>query len=303
MTRTVTLGFDVGVGSADGRAVAATVTAAENAGFGYVTFDDDDLATGGVDAVTRAAFVAATTSTVGLVATASTTYAEPFHLSSQLASLDYASRGRAGWVASRSLAPDVAAAWGREVVSADTDLVREQRDSVTVARGLWDSWEDDAVIRDFPTGRFLNQQKLHYVDFVGEEYSVKGPAIVPRPPQGQVVVFGRFGEIDADLLDVVLVENEADARAVTGAHVVLDVEAPGSPTAAAALVERIAALDDAIGGIRLRPDLIDDDLRVAARYVLPQLFERDLAHRPVPATTLRSTLGLARPVNRFEAAR
>jgi hypothetical protein len=132
---------------------------------------------------------------------------------------------------------------------------------------------------------------------------VKGPAIVPRPPQGQVVVFGRFGEIDADLLDVVLVENEADARAVTGAHVVLDVEAPGSPTAAAALVERIAALDDAIGGIRLRPDLIDDDLRVAARYVLPQLFERDLAHRPVPATTLRSTLGLARPVNRFEAAR
>lgn len=59
---------------------------------------------------------------------------------------------------------------------------------VEVARRLWDSWEDDAVIRDVATGRFVDRDKLHYIDFVGRYFSVKGPSITPRPPQGQPVV-------------------------------------------------------------------------------------------------------------------
>jgi alkanesulfonate monooxygenase SsuD/methylene tetrahydromethanopterin reductase-like flavin-dependent oxidoreductase (luciferase family) len=83
--------------------VRERVTAAENAGFTLATFADsilpDQAIPGRIDAVTRASFVAATTSTIGLVPTVATTYAEPFHTASQVASLDYASRGRAGWIA------------------------------------------------------------------------------------------------------------------------------------------------------------------------------------------------------------
>ncbi|MET0579930.1 MAG: LLM class flavin-dependent oxidoreductase, partial [Ilumatobacteraceae bacterium] len=69
-----------------------------------------------------------------------------------------------------------------------TDLFDEAADAVEVVRRLWDSWEDDAIIKDVPTGRFVDRDKLHYIDFDGRFFSVKGPSIVPRPPQGQPVV-------------------------------------------------------------------------------------------------------------------
>lgn len=64
----------------------------------------------------------------------------------------------------------------------------EAADYVEVVRRLWDSWEDDAEIRDVATGRFIDREKLHYIDFEGEHFKVKGPSITPRPPQGQPVV-------------------------------------------------------------------------------------------------------------------
>ena len=67
-------------------------------------------------------------------------------------------------------------------------LFGEAADYVEVIRRLWDSWEDDAEIRDVATGRFIDRDKLHYIDFAGEYFSVKGPSITPRPPQGQPVV-------------------------------------------------------------------------------------------------------------------
>jgi alkanesulfonate monooxygenase SsuD/methylene tetrahydromethanopterin reductase-like flavin-dependent oxidoreductase (luciferase family) len=68
------------------------------------------------------------------------------------------------------------------------DLFEEATDAVEVVRRLWDSWEDDAVIRDQPTGRFVDREKLHYIDFEGRFFSVKGPSIVPRPPQGNPLI-------------------------------------------------------------------------------------------------------------------
>ncbi len=68
------------------------------------------------------------------------------------------------------------------------DLFDEAADAVEVVRRLWDSWEDDAVIRDVATGRYVDRDKLHYIDFAGKYFSVKGPSITPRPPQGQPVV-------------------------------------------------------------------------------------------------------------------
>jgi alkanesulfonate monooxygenase SsuD/methylene tetrahydromethanopterin reductase-like flavin-dependent oxidoreductase (luciferase family) len=320
--------------SLSGRTLTQRVRAAENAGFTLATFDDSIVPPktgirGRVDAVNRASFVAATTSTIGLVPVVETTYAEPFHTSSQLATLDYSSRGRGGWIAARVADPAAAGAWGRPILTEEVDLDREQRDSITVVRSLWDSWEYDAVIRDYASGRFLDRDKLHYVDFDGEAFTVKGPAIVPRPPQGQLVVFGT--EADRERVDVVLATESERGAAVDAATsssgltfieiaVTLDtpqasaadrlaalnrheqaavhprLEYSGSPTGFVELLTDLARHAD---GVRLFPTVIDEDLPVLGRHVLPALFASGLAHRPVPGSSLRTNLGLARPANRY----
>jgi alkanesulfonate monooxygenase SsuD/methylene tetrahydromethanopterin reductase-like flavin-dependent oxidoreductase (luciferase family) len=258
-----------------------------------------------------------------------TTYAEPFHTSSQLATLDYASRGRAGWIATRVGDPAAGKAWGRPILTEQEDLDREQRDSIEVVRRLWDSWEDDAVIRDYANGRFLDRHKLHYIDFEGQTFAVKGPAIVPRPPQGQPVVFGP--EADRGQVDVVLVaETDRDAaidaakrsRGLTFIEIDVTLDTPnasaserlaalnnhepapdsarleytGTPTGFVELLTDLATHTD---GVRLFPTVIDEDLPALARYVLPALFKSGVAHRPVPGSSLRDNLGLLRPANRY----
>ncbi|MBH0779553.1 LLM class flavin-dependent oxidoreductase [Nocardia bovistercoris] len=317
-----------------GDTVRTRVLAAENAGFTFATFADSivpgEQTPGRVDAVTRAAFVAATTSTIGLVPAVATTYAEPFHTASQIASLDYAARGRAGWLAEPTADPRAAATWGRPTVTAPTDLAREQRDSIEVARRLWDSWEDDAVIRDYASGRFLDRDRLHYIDFVGETFSVKGPAIVPRPPQGQPVVFGADGDVDVLLVTAPTVAEIAEAAGhsdapLTFAELAVTLDTPTATAAerraeldahadspetdrlafagaAADLVELLVELAGHVDGIRLRPAVIDEELPVLTRLVLPALLRSGHAHRPIPGTTLRAELGLARPANRYATA-
>ena len=320
--------------SLSGPALLQKVRAAENAGFTFTTFEDSILPPqrgirARVDAVNRACFVAATTSTIALVPVVETTYAEPFHTSSQLATLDYASRGRGGWIAARASDPAAARAWGRPVVAGQADLDREQRDSITVVRELWDSWEDDAVIRDYQSGRFLDRNKLHYVGFEGESFAVKGPAIVPRPPQGQLVVLG--AEADREQVDVVLVaEDDRDAavdaatrsRGLTAVEIDVTLDTPEAAAAdrlaalnrhqpstpgrrvqyigtTSGFVELLTELAAYTDGVRLFPTVIDEDLPALARFVLPALFKSGVAHRPVPGSSLRSNLGLARPVNRY----
>ena len=151
--------------------------------------DRTDQVRGRLDAVLVAARIAPLTRHVGLVPTAVTTHTEPFHLSTSIATLDYVSEGRAGWRPRVSASAQEARHFGRRDVPGDrTALFDEAADAVEVVRRLWDSWEDDAVIRDVPTGRFVDRGKLHYIDFEGRWFSVRGPSITPRPPQGQPVV-------------------------------------------------------------------------------------------------------------------
>jgi alkanesulfonate monooxygenase SsuD/methylene tetrahydromethanopterin reductase-like flavin-dependent oxidoreductase (luciferase family) len=324
------------------RRVAGVAAVAENAGFTLVTLDDGVLPpgvapdpAGRIGAVERAAFIAASTSTVGISPVIPVTYAEPFHVSSQLASLDHISGGRAGWVVTEEGRPEAARAWGRPLVADADARARESRDGVEVARALWDSWEDDAVIRSVATSRYLDRDRLHYIDFTGETYAVKGPAIVPRPPQGQLVVLGGPDQVPAAQLDVALVTGR-DLAAVTTAsaaagtpRVFAEVEvALDTPEATAAervadlerhapwtergrlrhigsadhLVALLGELSRHVDGVRLHPLVLDEDLPVLSRLVLPALSERRLVARPQPGTSLRSTLGLERPANRFAAA-
>lgn len=316
--------------------VRRVATIAENAGFALATLDDDLLPPSGVPgrigAVERAAFVAASTSTLGVAPVVSTTYAEPFHVSSQLASLDHISVGRAGWVVGTSPTPAAARAWGRPHVATAGAVRREAVDSVRVARALWDSWEDDAVLRDVSTSRYLDRDRLHYVDFAGDTFTVKGPAIVPRPPQGQLVVFAAAGLLPAHDVDVTLVggtdvdavlaaaANAGTPRVFADVEVALDTEDATAADrvarldahtpwpdrgrlrhvgSAAGLVALLTDLAGAVDGVRLHPLVLDDDLTVLSRLVTPALLRAGVTTRPIPGRSLRDALGLARPVNRF----
>ena len=161
-----------------------------------------DRVRGCLDAVLIAARVAPATRHIGFVPTAVTTHTEPFHLSKAIATLDYVSGGRAGIRVQVAARPGTAAHFGRrDIPSLPTDrrddpdvqeLIAghfdEAADYAEVLRRLWDSWEDGAEIRDVSTGRYIDRDKLHYIDFEGRWFAVKGPSITPRPPQGQPVV-------------------------------------------------------------------------------------------------------------------
>jgi alkanesulfonate monooxygenase SsuD/methylene tetrahydromethanopterin reductase-like flavin-dependent oxidoreductase (luciferase family) len=161
-----------------------------------------DQVRGRLDAVLIASRVAPLTRQIGLVPTVVVTHTEPFHISKAIATLDYVSTGRAGLRVQVSARQHEAALIGRRtfrrfrasqrtdpaVQLLITELFDEAADYVEVVRRLWDSWEDDAEIRDVATGRFVDRDKLHYIDFAGDHFSVKGPSITPRPPQGQPVV-------------------------------------------------------------------------------------------------------------------
>jgi alkanesulfonate monooxygenase SsuD/methylene tetrahydromethanopterin reductase-like flavin-dependent oxidoreductase (luciferase family) len=161
-----------------------------------------DRVRGRLDAVLTAARIAPLTRHIGLVPAAVVTHTEPFHLSKAIATLDYVSSGRAGVQVRVSGRADEAALFGRRSVprlpveeldspaglALSAELFGEAADYVEVVRRLWDSWEDDAEIRDAATGRFIDRGKVHYIDFEGRHFSVKGPSITPRPPQGQPVV-------------------------------------------------------------------------------------------------------------------
>jgi alkanesulfonate monooxygenase SsuD/methylene tetrahydromethanopterin reductase-like flavin-dependent oxidoreductase (luciferase family) len=323
------------------RRVRDTARIAENAGFTLVTLDDDLLPpgtapniAGRIGSVERAGFITAATTVLGVAPVVSTTYAEPFHVSSQLATIDHISNGRAGWLVSATPAPEAARAWGRPAVTGEADQAREARDSVRVARDLWDSWEDDAVIRDVATSRYLDRDRLHYIDFTGDTFAVKGPAIVPRPPQGQLVVLAPVALLPPDQVDVALITaptlEALRAAATTEApRTFADLEvALDTPTATAAarvadlnqhtpwpstnrlryigppagLIDLITDLADIVDGVRLHPVVLDEDIAVLSRIVLPALFRARTAQRPLPGSSLRASLDLPRPANRFAAA-
>ncbi|MDQ0867543.1 alkanesulfonate monooxygenase SsuD/methylene tetrahydromethanopterin reductase-like flavin-dependent oxidoreductase (luciferase family) [Arthrobacter sp. V1I9] len=317
--------------------LAEAVLAAESAGFHVATFTDSPLP-GRANALQRAAYAGPVTRTIALVPEVDTVYTEPFHVSTQLASLDYVSGGRAGWIATAAESPEAAAAVGRSSVSG-TALAQEAAASIEVSRRLWDSWEDDAVIRDVATGRYIDVDKLHYVDFETPAdfpggYSVKGPSIIPRPLQGQPPVLAAsslvgHGQVLANDVDAVLVTAPTpellaaevrDVRSRLGASVAiiaeLDVvlDARGQAAAervatsergraqyagtAAGLTDLLESLLAEADGVRLHPASLALELDELSRLVLPELRRRGALRPPVQDGTFRDLLGLTRPASR-----
>ncbi|WFU40195.1 LLM class flavin-dependent oxidoreductase [Bradyrhizobium sp. CB82] len=159
------------------------------------------------------------TQAVGLVATASTSYNDPYQVARRFASLDHLSDGRAGWNVVTSANRFEALNLSDDDLPPHEARYRRAREFVSVVKGLWDSWDDDAFVRDKASGMYFEPTKMHLLDHRGEFFSVRGPLNIPRSPQGHpVIVQAGSSEDGQDLAaataDVVFTaqENIEDAR-------------------------------------------------------------------------------------------
>ncbi|MFJ9951104.1 LLM class flavin-dependent oxidoreductase [Kitasatospora sp. NPDC091207] len=283
-----------------------------------------------LDALATFARLAPQTRGLGLVPTVTTTHTEPFHTSISVNTLDWVSEGRAGWLVGVSDTEAQARAFGRKGVAPADELWAEAADAAEVAARLWDSWEDDAEIRDVATGRFVDRDKLHYIDFEGPHFSVRGPSITPRPPQGRPVIAVPVAAADlapdapagsrarvetaARYADVVLLDAPGPAARLTAATELrlrageglrilarLTADLPDS-AAAEALTREITEGGGGVDGFHLVPADPARDLAAIADHVVPALRGRGLFRTGYTGATLRDHLGLARPANRYAPA-
>ena len=148
-----------------------------------------------LEPVTVLAAVAAATTRIGMIATCSTTYTEPFNLARQFGSLDHISNGRVGWNIVTSWLATAAANYGGAGQISHTDRYARAEEYMAVVTALWDSWAEDAVIDDRANGRYARPDRIRPIGHKGEHYQVAGPLNLPRTPQGRPV-FVQAGSSD-----------------------------------------------------------------------------------------------------------
>ena len=148
--------------------------------------------------VTLIASLSAVTKNIGFVATASTTYNEPFHIARKFSSLDHLNGGRSAWNVVTSYYQTEANNFNQQSHLDHSFRYKKAAEFVDVVKGLWDSWEEDALVRDKESGVFVDPDKLHTLDYKGSYYSVKGPLNSSRSPQGRPVLV-QAGSSDAGI--------------------------------------------------------------------------------------------------------
>ena len=261
-----------------------------------------------LDAVAIAARVAPVVPGIGLVPTVTVTHTEPFHISKAIATLDLVSQGRAGWQVAVSRTEEEALLFGRKAAAPPALLWREAAEAVEVVVRLWDSWEDDAVIRDVATGRYVDRDRLHYIDFVGEFFSVKGPSITPRSPQAHPLVVVRDEPdalpVVARWADVVRVAAPDLAAAHTAREQVRAVVtgAGRDPDAVAVLLDVTPDGPDPVEAVRGGAADGVTLLGGPDPGLVGRLAELGLRRPVAGSATLRERFGLPRPANYFAGA-
>lgn len=278
----------------------------------------------GIDALEFSSWLGPLTKELGLIPEVRVTHAEPFHIATAQATLDYTARARSGLAIGTSTTDAEAALFGRRTAAGPGPAWAEAAQIIDVIRRLWDSWDDDAIIRDRATDRYIDRDRLHIVDAqlqdsVGTDYSVLGPSITPRPPQGHPPIVVRAEAENAEAVeaaDVVLVEagvrSAADAQAPFGAPtapsledvrtrvgpevpVLVRLEAPQGGSAVAGISEQALKLQarGASGIVFETPaeSQIEFGIRLVSEIV-PALTAAGLRTPPQSATELRGRLGL-----------
>jgi N-acetyl-S-(2-succino)cysteine monooxygenase len=148
----------------------------------------EDNVSGQLEPTILLAGLATVTEHIGLIATASTTFNEPYNLARRFASLDHISNGRAGWNIVTTWNGSAPANFGLEGLPEHSGRYARAREFVEISKALWDSWEDDAVLNDRSAGVYLDRSKVHNIDYVGPSFKVRGPLNIPRSPQGYPVL-------------------------------------------------------------------------------------------------------------------
>ncbi|HEX4831968.1 MAG TPA: NtaA/DmoA family FMN-dependent monooxygenase [Trebonia sp.] len=169
------------------------------------------------EAITLAAYIAAVTSKIGIVTTVNTTYSDPYTVAREVAHLDHLSQGRMSWNIVTGRNEEAAGNYGRDQHWDAGRRYSWVAEFIEVVRGLWDTWEDDALIADKSTGHLIDEAKVHELNYRGEHFSVNGPINVARPPQGHVPMLHagaseeshEFGAKYADIRFILLQDFEA----------------------------------------------------------------------------------------------
>jgi FMN-dependent oxidoreductase (nitrilotriacetate monooxygenase family) len=149
-----------------------------------------------LDVMMTLAAVARETKHIGLVATGSTTFNEPFNLARQFKALDIMSHGRAGWNAITSSGDDVAANYGRKIPSSE-DRYGRAHEVIQIIQSLWGSWGEDAWIHNQETGQFADRDKILPINLQGKYVGSRGPLYIPPSEQGQPIIFHAGGSPNA----------------------------------------------------------------------------------------------------------
>ncbi|MFE7606520.1 LLM class flavin-dependent oxidoreductase [Brachybacterium paraconglomeratum] len=282
----------------------------EEAGIGALTLSD-----GGLHPIHVAAHLAPLTRGIGLLPRTDAIYVEPFHLATQLMSLDHISHGRAGWLLQAETDPSAAEAVGREVLGLEA-TAREAADVLEAVRTVWGTWAPDAVVRDTERGVYVDASRLQYADVEAETFSVRGPAITPRSPQGLLPVL--VADTDRAAAGERVSDELADGR-------VLDLDVSGGARVEELVAQIAAALEQAGAGpsvdaqqvrlVRLVGLDLEADPLGTVRQLADELRSRGLiAPAPAPSSdgsgsasasrrTLRNLLGLPETPFHLDPAR
>ena len=233
------------------------------------------------DPLTLLPALAICTEHIGLIATASTTYNDPYHIARKFASLDHISGGRAGWNMVTSSNPQEAFNFGRTAHPDHADRYRRAREFHAVVTGLWDSWAEDAFIRDVDSGEYFDPARLHVLDHHGEFLDVRGPLNIARPVQGWPVIV-QAGSSEA-----------GQALAAETAELVFSVQntLPDAQRYYAALKSRMAAFGREPAELKVMPGafVVVGDSMAEARAIKQRL--DGLVHPDSGLASLAVTLG------------
>ncbi|MBD1381069.1 LLM class flavin-dependent oxidoreductase [Metabacillus arenae] len=143
---------------------------------------------GGLEPLTLLSALAVVTHRIGLIATVSTTFNEPYNIARRFASLDHLSGGRAGWNVITSGTEQEAQNFNLDSIPEHGERYKRAKEFVDVTTKLWNSWEEDALIMDKITGVYANNNKIHEIEHDGKNFKVRGPLNISRSPQGQPVI-------------------------------------------------------------------------------------------------------------------
>lgn len=297
------LGVAIPAPADDIRDIAEGTDDLEAADFVIITEPAGERA--GVAPISVAGFLAPRTK-IGLVSEVDVGYVEPFFAARNMATLDHVAAGRAAWQLKVDTSDEAARKRGLPAPLSPDELTERVVEYTGVVRDLWDSWDSDAVVRDKANGIFVRADRVHHLDHVGRYFSVRGPAILPRPPQGHPPTFVRLtGDVHSSRLASAVGEvvhlraTSADQVAAArerfpAARVLVDIPFTSTPDTLA-VIDGISEVAQGIVVELNARDLAGAPLRALAA----ELAERGLRDRAPRTGSFRERLGLPAAVSRF----